>query len=317
MSGPESWIALAAAIALDAYLGASLGAGAGRWHPKALIGRTLAWSEARLNRPQRSARDRRLRGALALAAAVIAAVVAGAALAGLARAAPIVWVPLALLACALIDLRTEHEDARALAAALASGDGAAAHARLARLSARDPAALDAYGVARAGIEGVLARFASGWLGPVAAWAALGPAGLLGYWVVAVAGERLGGRAQRLADFGAASRAAARGLATVTDRLAGLVLVAGAVPSAGADAAAAWRTLRGQRAAWTVAAAAGALGLALGGPRRYPARTVQAPWIGAGRARAGADDILGALALVRAGALVSFALVVLAAAASAA
>mgnify|MGYP003375909812 CR=1 FL=1 len=61
--------------------------------------------------------------------------------------------------------------------------------------------------------------------------------------------------------------------------------------------------RSPNAGWPEAAMAGALGLALCGPRRYPGIVVDAPWIGSGRARAGADDIGRALILyVRACAL---------------
>jgi adenosylcobinamide-phosphate synthase len=42
--------------------------------------------------------------------------------------------------------------------------------------------------------------------------------------------------------------------------------------------------------------AGALGLALAGPRRYADRVVEDPWIGEGRARANAADMRRALTL---------------------
>ena len=311
MWGPEFWGALAAAIALDAYLGTPVRPGS-LWHPRSLILRAAGWAESRLNRPQRRARDLRLRGALVVAVLAALGLAAGAALAALARAEPLLWVLLALIACALIGLRAEHQAARALGAALADADAAGAHAALARLSRRDPRTLDLHGMVRAAIEGLLARFAAGWLAPVLAWAAGGPAGLFAYSAVMAAGERLGGRDPRLADFGAAPRAAARALSVASDRLAGLALVAGALAYRSADAAAAWRTLRQGASSWALAACAGALGLALGGPRRYARRTVAAPWIGGGRARAEAGDLERALALVHAAALELFALVALAA-----
>ena len=48
--------------------------------------------------------------------------------------------------------------------------------------------------------------------------------------------------------------------------------------------------RSFNAGWPEGAMAGALGLALAGPRHYPAQTVNDPWIGDGTARATAKDI---------------------------
>jgi adenosylcobinamide-phosphate synthase len=44
--------------------------------------------------------------------------------------------------------------------------------------------------------------------------------------------------------------------------------------------------------------AGALGLALAGPRRYPMLTVDDPWLGDGRSEADVPDIERALAVFR-------------------
>lgn len=56
--------------------------------------------------------------------------------------------------------------------------------------------------------------------------------------------------------------------------------------------------------------AGALGLALGGPRKYPGLVVDERWIGGGRARATFADIDRALHLFSAACLVDAGLVVL-------
>ena len=48
--------------------------------------------------------------------------------------------------------------------------------------------------------------------------------------------------------------------------------------------------RSFNAGWPEGAMAGALGLALAGPRHYPAQTVNDPWIGDGKQEATAKDI---------------------------
>jgi adenosylcobinamide-phosphate synthase len=102
-------------------------------------------------------------------------------------------------------------------------------------------------------------------------------------------------------------------------LAGLAL---AIAAAVTPAASPWRAVRTmlkdsgnfvpRGAGWPISAVAGALGLALGGPRRHGATAVHAPWIGQGRARVLAADVRRATYLVvAASVLVAAALGVLA------
>ena len=62
------------------------------------------------------------------------------------------------------------------------------------------------------------------------------------------------------------------------------------------------------AGWPEAAAAGALGLALAGPRRYGEVMANDPWIGSGRARATDQDIRHMLYLYVVGCAVTLALI---------
>jgi adenosylcobinamide-phosphate synthase len=57
-----------------------------------------------------------------------------------------------------------------------------------------------------------------------------------------------------------------------------------------------RKHRSPNAGWPEAATAGALDLALAGPRRYHGEVVNDPWLGDGRARATVADISRALRL---------------------
>ncbi len=62
--------------------------------------------------------------------------------------------------------------------------------------------------------------------------------------------------------------------------------------------------RSPNAGWPEAAAAGALGLALGGPRRYGEEVAPEPWLGGGRADASAEDIERMLRLYAAACLLN-------------
>ena len=66
--------------------------------------------------------------------------------------------------------------------------------------------------------------------------------------------------------------------------------------------------RSLNAGWPEAAMAGALGLALAGPRRYGERLVKDAWMGDGRARATAADIHRALYVAALACALEFALI---------
>ncbi len=81
------------------------------------------------------------------------------------------------------------------------------------------------------------------------------------------------------------------------RLAGLLIVIAALVLPGASAAAAWRAMRRDAprhrlpsAGWQESALAGALGLALAGPRQYGGQLVDDHWMGDGRRAVTAEDL---------------------------
>jgi adenosylcobinamide-phosphate synthase len=88
------------------------------------------------------------------------------------------------------------------------------------------------------------------------------------------------------------------------RLAGLIVCIAALFQPGADARASWRAMRrdaryhrSPNAGWPEAAFAGALGLAIAGPRSYHGKQVNEPFMGqGGRPHAAAPDIRNALRL---------------------
>ena len=105
---------------------------------------------------------------------------------------------------------------------------------------------------------------------------------------------------------------------VPARLAGCYFVAAALLVPGASAANSWRVMlrdapkhRSPSAGWQEAAVAGALDIALAGPRTYPHEVVDDDWMGDGRATLDAGDIHRSLRLyLTAGALVALTLTAL-------
>ena len=174
---------------------------------------------------------------------------------------------------------------------LARGDLAAARQQVTHLVGRDPAALDADGVARAAIESVAENTCDAIVAPLFWGAVAGVPGLLGYRAINTLDAMVGHRTPRYGNFGWAS---AR-----LDDLANLVparLTAGLVALASGRAR---RTLRvavrdGHRhpspnSGYAEAAYAGALGLRLGGRNVYANRVEHRPELGDG-APPGPEDI---------------------------
>ncbi len=224
-----------------------------------------------------------------------------------AQAALYHWLPrpaatavLALVASTLLAQRSLHRHVDDVAAGLRAGlpQGRAA---VAHIVGRDPAALDAAGVARAAIESLAENFADGVVAPALWCALLGLPGIVLYKVVNTADSMIGHRTPRHEAFGWAAARLDDLVNLPAARLAALLLALASPAGFRRAARAALRDAgrhRSPNAGWPEAAMAGALGLRLAGPRVYGAVRVDDGWMGDGRAEAGADDIGRALRLYR-------------------
>ncbi|HEV2639587.1 MAG TPA: cobalamin biosynthesis protein [Actinocrinis sp.] len=187
-----------------------------------------------------------------------------------------------------------RREAAAIGERLEAGDLAGARERLPRLCGRDPRGLSEAEIARAVIESVAENTSDAVVAPLFWGAVAGVPGLLGYRAANTLDAMVGHHSQRYERFGWAS-ARLDDLANLAPaRLTGLLTVACA-PLVGGTRREAWRTLRrdGRRhpspnAGRCEAAAAGALGVRLGGTNLYGTRTEERPQLGAGRTPQGFD-----------------------------
>ena len=287
---------LLGALLLDAALGDLPALFRRAPHPVALLGRMIDRLDSRLNRPERPASDRQTRGAFALLAVtgVAAAVGWAVSLFG--------WLPTLLLAFLLVAQRGLHDHVAAVAAGLDTGLEQGREA-VSRIAGRDPASLDAHGVARAGIESLAENFSDSVVAPAFWFLLLGLPGLCAFKAINTLDSMVGHRTQRHEAFGSWSARADDIACFLPARISALLLMAAAFCFRRASPLGAWRAVmndahrhRSPNAGWPEAAMAGALGLALAGPRRYGGRTVKDAWMGQGRSRATPRDIRRALRL---------------------
>lgn len=300
-AGPEILILLLLALLIDAYVGDMGWLFGAVPHPVAVAGRMIGGLDRRLNREHRGDGERRVRGALVVLVMVAGAGVLGWAIHWLAISVPLGWLAELFLLVALIAQRSLFDHVRAVATALEQDGIAAARAAVGHIIGRNTDELDSHAIARGAVESCAENYADGVVAPCFWYVLLGLPGLMIYKVVNTMDSMIGYRSPRYLAFGWAAARLDDVLNYLPARLAGAMIAAAAafVPTANPFAAfrTMWRDARKHRspnAGWTEAAMAGALDLALNGPRRYGADVLQAPWVGDGRARATPKDIRRAL-----------------------
>ncbi|WP_406856438.1 adenosylcobinamide-phosphate synthase CbiB [Alsobacter sp. KACC 23698] len=294
-----------AALALEALVGYPPVVYRAIGHPVTWIGALIARLDRGLNQDAAPPARRRAAGALALLAVLAVCGGAAALLQGLLATSWLGLAALTALAASLPAQRSLDEHVRAVAAALDEGGLAAGRKAVSMIVGRNPEVLDEAGVSRAAIESLAENFADGVVAP-AFWTAVAglPGGVL-YKAINTADSMIGHRTPRHEAFGWASARLDDVVNLPASRLSALWLVLAAASAPGASASGALaavrrdaRRHRSPNAGWPEAAMAGALGLALAGPRVYGDTLVDDATMGDGRRDASAADIRRALGLYR-------------------
>ncbi len=289
---------LVLALALDAALGDPAFVYARIPHPIAVIGRAISWLERRWNREDQADSARRRAGAIVCLVLILASAGAGFVIERILLGFRFGWIADSVLVSLFLAQNSLYFHVAAVARALTNEGLARGRKAVAKIVGRDPESLDEAGVCRAALESLAENFSDGVVAP-AFWALVfGLPGILVYKTINTADSMIGHKTPRHLAFGWAAARLDDLLNLIPARLAGLLIVASsvAVPSARSrdgfhammrDAA----KHRSPNAGWQEAALAGALGVALAGPRRYAGRLVEDYWMNlGGRSEATVDDI---------------------------
>ncbi|MDQ2634301.1 MAG: adenosylcobinamide-phosphate synthase CbiB, partial [Pseudomonadota bacterium] len=273
-------------------------------HPVTWIGRLITCLDRTLNRTTDSDRTRRRCGVLALVGIVTVPALIAYAVEGVLLLNALGFFVVILLGTTLLAQKSLAEHVEAVAKALDTGGLAAGREAVSKIVGRDPETLDRAGVARAAIESLAENFSDGVVAP-ALWMAVGGlAGGTAYKAANTADSMIGHRTLRHEAFGWAAARFDDLVNLPASRLTALLIVASAVIVPGMDARAAWRAVRrdagkhrSPNAGWPEAAMAGALGIALAGPRSYGGVLGDFAYMGeGGRREVTAADIRRALRL---------------------
>lgn len=212
------------------------------------------------------------------------------------------WLLLALIGSFFIAFRSLYDHVLAVATALKislpAGRIAVSH-----IVGRDYKLLDESGVCRGAIESAAENFSDGVVAPTFWFICFGLPGLLAYKMVNTLDSMWGHRSCRFQHFGWAAARVDDGVNFLPARLAGCLFVIAALILPAASVRNAWVTMirdatrhRSPNAGWQEAAIAGALGIAIAGPRQYAGQTVEDAWMGDGRRILGTADIHNTLYL---------------------
>ncbi|CAD7050379.1 cobalamin biosynthesis protein CobD [Pseudorhizobium endolithicum] len=275
-------------------------------HPVTWIGRLISVLDSAWNRDDHGFGRRKRRGIYALIVLLTLVIATALLTERMFAAFPLGFILLVLIAATLPAQKSLEHHVEAVAVALEAGGLEAGRQAVSMIVGRDPDQLDEPAVCRAAIESLAENFSDGVVAP-AFW--LGVGGLAGgaaYKAVNTADSMIGHRSARHEAFGWAAARFDDLINLPASRLSGALFIAAAclVEEASASKAidAVRRDARHHRspnAGWPEAAMAGALGIALAGPRSYGGEMIDARFMGeGGRAELGASDIRRALKLAR-------------------
>jgi adenosylcobinamide-phosphate synthase len=295
-------IILLLALALDAMLGDPDWLWRRLPHPVVLMGALISGLNRTLNRGSGEG-WRREAGVIAIGLLVVIAGGVGYALHSLFALHPAAMIGEVMIASILLAQLSLYEHVERVYWAFRHGGLVAARHAVSQIVGRDPEALDEAGVCRAAIETLAENFSDGVVAPAFWYLVGGLPGIMIYKAVNTADSMIGYKTPKYREFGWAAARLDDWLNYIPARLSGAFVVAAAA-LAGASRRGAWAAMwrdaplhRSPNAGWPEAAVAGALGIAVAGPRQYHSGPVYDAWMNeGGRADVRREDIPRALKL---------------------
>ena len=188
------------AFALDAVLGDPSWLWRRLPHPVVAMGGAIAWIEARSLDAAAPPAEQARRGQIASLLVIGASTLVALGVQALCLVAPLGWLLLAVAMSTLIAARGLYDHVSRVAAGLEQGLAEGREA-IAHIVGRDPASLDAHGVARAAIESTAENFADGVVAPLFWGVLLGLPGMAAYKAINTLDSMIGHRSPRYLHFG--------------------------------------------------------------------------------------------------------------------
>lgn len=277
-------------------------------HPVVLFGKAIAFADKQFNKPANSDYQRRRDGFLAmLGLLVLAGLVGFLVHFALSVIPPFGGLVEALIVAVFLAQKSLGDHVEKVVTALREEGIAGARRAVSMIVGRDPEVLDDAAISRAAIESLAENTSDGIIAPALWYALFGLPGLFAYKMLNTADSMIGHLNVRYRDFGRFAAKLDDVANWIPARLTGL-LIAGAAWFVYGCAAAKQsfdvmmrdaRLHRSPNAGWPEASMAGAIDVALAGPRIYGGVVANEPMLnGAGRRDAGLENIEDALSIFR-------------------
>ncbi len=273
-------------------------------HPVVLFGKAIDFADKQFNKASESDYERRRDGFLAtLGLLALAAVIGILVHLVLRTIQPFGGLIEALIVAVFLAQKSLGDHVERVAVALREEGIVGARRAVSMIVGRDPEVLDDAAVSRAAIESLAENTSDGIIAPAFWFALLGLPGLFAYKMLNTADSMIGHMNDRYRDFGRFAAKFDDVANWIPARLTGVLISAAAWIVHGYDAALRSfnvmmrdaRLHRSPNAGWPEAAMAGAIEVALAGPRIYGGVVANEPMLnGAGRRDAGAENIEDAL-----------------------
>lgn len=290
------WLLLAALL-LDALIGDPDWLWRRLPHPVVGIGRIISILDDSLNRPTMTAGQRKAGGLITLLLLVLGGLGLGSALESISDQIPFGDILIVIVTTVFLAQNSLYRHVAAVRDGLEQSGLEGGRKAVAMIVGRDPNQLDEAGVSRAAIESCAENFSDGVVAPVFWFALFGLPGLLAYKAVNTADSMIGHKNETYREFGWASARFDDLINLPASRLSGLFIALAAPLAYGSPRKSLTCIIRdagkhrSPNAGWPEAAMAGALDIALAGPRVYPGQTVDDPFLNeARRKEATANDI---------------------------
>jgi adenosylcobinamide-phosphate synthase len=271
--------------------------------------------ERRLNKSHRSPRERAVRGSVVLLTMLLLTGFVASSLSALSATHEWGWLGEVFLLALFIPQRLIYDEAKTLYRLLKQSKLEDARKHIEKLSLRDAYNLDKHGVIRSTIEHLASAFADRVLSPIMWYVLLGLPGFIASKIITEAALMLGYESRRHKAYGKTPGRLETVINFIPARIAGMMMVAASIfvpkahPFKSLSACIRQSTgIRLPRKGEPIAAAAGAIGISLAGPRSVQGFLVEDAWVGHGTAKASLTDLKKMLMLYSISCLLNLAVI---------
>lgn len=253
-------------------------------HPVAIFGDAIGALDRMLNRADLPDHVRRRNGFAAISILAGGAFFFGLGISAARQILPYGWIAETAIVVIMLAQKSLIDHLTPVVSALRGNDlGAARHA-VGRIVGRDVETLGQSGISRAAIESTAENFSDGVIAPAFWYLVLGLPGIFAYKMVNTADSMIGHRNEAYSEFGFAAARLDDILNFAPARLSALLITLVSPLQGGSLFETAFVVARdasshaSPNAGWPEAAMAGAIDVALGGPRSYGEQTIDAAWL---------------------------------------